>query len=409
MESSDEVATQATDITQTESTQSETKPECSTTEAKTSFVMPGKDKQLEKVEDLDQEAIQELKTNVATITSIKLSGHSYGLEACQHIGDILADATKLTHVDFSNCFIGKLKDQIPENLKALLKNLEGRTNIYLVDLSDNAFGPAGVPGFETFIKNTPSIKVLNMINCGLGPMGGTSLAEFLKASQVKLFELRCGRNRLENKGFSEIAAVVKEMGTLKTLEVPQNFVKEGMIEMIQALQHNPDLEFVHIHDNWLKEGAIDELVTYLKSHAKNIKSLNFSDCDIGGLGVKKIIRALGNGASRETIEYIYLNYNDVERTKTHQFIFDVFRACKSLKSVSYIGNLMKSELKNKLVDQFKASGQELTLIEPSEDDEEMSDEEDDGEELSDEDEEGDDDDQDGAKQIQDMLNNLSLE
>lgn len=287
------------------------------------FVMPGKDRQLEKVEDLDSAAIAELKEKVSNITSIKLSGHSYGLAACEHIGEILADAHKLTHIDFSNCFIGKLKDQILYNLKALLKHLEGR-NIVYVDFSDNAFGPSGVPGFESFIKNTPSIKTLRMINCGLGPSGGTSLAEFLKVSNVKLTDFRIGRNRLENKGFSEIASVIKEMGSLVNVEVPQNFVKEGMLDMIDALKHNPNLEYVHIHDNWLKEGAIKEFCTFLKSTTK-LRSLNFSDCDIGGLGVKKIIRALGTSASRDTIEEVLLNYNEVERTKTGRYIFNIFR------------------------------------------------------------------------------------
>lgn len=111
------------------------------------------------------------------------------------------------------------------------------------------------------------------------------------------------------------------MGSLKIIEVPQNFVKEGMLDMIDALKSNPDLEYVHIHDNWLKEGAIKEFSVYLKSHAKYIKSLNISDCDIGGFGVKKIIRALGNSESKSTIEEIYLNYNDVERTKTARYIF----------------------------------------------------------------------------------------
>ena len=157
MESTDEVATQHTDTVE------DAKMEEQKIDDSKSFVMPGKDKQLEKVEDLDSEAISELKSKASTITHIKLSGHSYGLEACEHIGDILEEAKNLTHIDFSNCFIGKLKDQILYNLKALLKNLEGRSITY-VDFSDNAFGPSGVPGFESFIKNTPSIQTLKMTN-----------------------------------------------------------------------------------------------------------------------------------------------------------------------------------------------------------------------------------------------------
>lgn len=53
-------------------------------------------------EDLDQEAVSRLKEMVPNLTSITLSGHSYGLEACKFIGGILADAPKIKVSELNN-------------------------------------------------------------------------------------------------------------------------------------------------------------------------------------------------------------------------------------------------------------------------------------------------------------------
>lgn len=365
-------------------------------------------------QDLDTDAIDKLKGMVESLTTITLSGHSYGLEACKFLGDIIKDAKNLKvgfgynrvqRINFSNIFIGKLKEEIPENLKALLQGIVGK-DIDYVDLSDNAFGPSGVPGFDFFIKSTPSIKVLKMINCGLGPFGGPKLAECLIEGKLQLTEFYGSRNRLEDVGFKSVAEALKQMGSLVSLEMMNNFAKkEGMIAMIDACKSNPTLERIHIHDNWLKEEAIKEYVVLIES-LDSLKSINISDCDIGGLGVKKIIRALKNSKSKDVIEEVYCNYNDVERTKTAKFIFGVFRDCKNLKLVSFIGNMIKTQLKKEYMEEYEKADKTLLLL-----DEEEELDEDDDEELSEEDEEGEDeaDEADPAKELETQLKDLKLE
>jgi len=339
-----------------------------------------------------------------------LSGHSYGLEVCQFIGGLIKDAPNIKKINFSNSFIGKLKEEIPVNLKALLEGVAGK-DIDEVDLSDNAFGPSGIPGFDFFLKSTPSIKKLRMINCGLGPMGGAALANCLKEGGLKLTEFYAGRNRLESTGYTALAEVLKDMGTLVKLEMPQNFVKkEGMISMMAALSMNTGLEHVHIHDNWLKEEAIKEFCGFIRS-SSSLKSLNISDCDIGGLGVKKIVRAIGVSKSRESIEEFLCNYNEVERTSTAKFIFNVLRVCPNLKHVSFIGNLIKAQLKKEFKEEFAKTGRTLILNEETEEQDPDEEEDVEDEELSDDDEDEEDDekDTDEAKELENMFENLHLE
>jgi Ran GTPase-activating protein (RanGAP) involved in mRNA processing and transport len=45
-----------------------------------------------------------------------------------------------------------------------------------VNLSDNAFGPAGIKSFDFLLRELKSLKTLKVTNCGLGPEGGEMIA-----------------------------------------------------------------------------------------------------------------------------------------------------------------------------------------------------------------------------------------
>lgn len=232
-----------------------------------------------------------LKAKVGSLTHIKLSGHSYSQEVCAYIGEILKEATNITHVDFSDLFTGRMKDELYLCLKELCTPLMDKS-LVMLDLSHNAFGPSGIPGFDFLLEQSQSLKSLRVMNCGLGPTGGKALAEAMAKGGLKLTDFQAGRNRLEDTGYTAIAGVIKDMGTLEKLVAPQNFVKKaGMLAMMDALVSNPDLTHIEIHDNWLKEEAITGLKNFITT-SNGLIYLNISDCDIGGVGVKQIIRRL---------------------------------------------------------------------------------------------------------------------
>jgi Ran GTPase-activating protein 1 len=81
-----------------------------------------------------------------------------------------------------------------------------KNNIESLNISDNAFGPDGVRSFELLLREMPSLKILNVSNCGLGPEGGEMIAKALADNaQLKLSYFSAGRDRLENKGISALA------------------------------------------------------------------------------------------------------------------------------------------------------------------------------------------------------------
>ena len=67
----------------------------------------------------------------------------------------------------------------------------------------------------------PTLQVLKVNNCGLGPEGGAMIAAALAQNQaLKLRQFEAGRDRLENKGIMALAKVFGDLGSLEVVHVP---------------------------------------------------------------------------------------------------------------------------------------------------------------------------------------------
>lgn len=75
-------------------------------------------------------------------------------------------------------FTGRLKTEIPLILVSLLTALSGKNIVYL-NLSDNAFGPAGAEPLVPFLTNNSTLTELHLNNNGLGIGGAKIIAATL--------------------------------------------------------------------------------------------------------------------------------------------------------------------------------------------------------------------------------------
>ena len=88
------------------------------------------------------------------------------------------------------------------------------------------------------------------------------IAEALRANtELKLKHFEAGRDRLESKGISALAAEFSRMGSLEVVHVPQNGIKEeGMSMLLESLASGcQKLRVLRINDNWLKKGSAKPL------------------------------------------------------------------------------------------------------------------------------------------------------
>ena len=121
--------------------------------------------------------------NTKTIAKIRCGGNSYSREACEYIAEIIktkGDHESFWHADFSNMFVGRKLDELPDSTGLLVDAIKVYTITHLY-MSDNAFGPNGVVKFNTQLATGFfSLTHLHLLNCGLGPEGTEMVAEALR-------------------------------------------------------------------------------------------------------------------------------------------------------------------------------------------------------------------------------------
>lgn len=211
--------------------------------------------------------------------------------------------------DFADIFTGRLITEIPTALSALCDSLIDKEHLVEVNLSDNAFGGRSVDPIVPFLSKNPSFQIFRLNNNGLGPEGGTVIADALRDNAAvrkaipaeKRSSLRvvvCGRNRLEDGSASAWAEAFAAHGTLVEVRLPQNGIRmAGSAALADGLAKNASLELLDLQDNTLSQPGDQAFASALPSWP-DLHTLNFSDCVLSEDGeIPQVIEALAKGSN----------------------------------------------------------------------------------------------------------------
>jgi len=211
--------------------------------------------------------------------------------------------------DFADIFTGRLISEIPIALSALCDSLIDKEHLVEVNLSDNAFGGRSVDPIVPFLSKNPSFQIFRLNNNGLGPEGGTVIADALRDNAAmrkaipaeKRSNLRilvCGRNRLEDGSASAWAEAFAAHGTLVEVRMPQNGIRmAGSAALAEGLATNPGLELLDLQDNTLSQPG-DKAFANALSSWPDLHTLNFSDCVLSEDGeIPQVIETLAKGSN----------------------------------------------------------------------------------------------------------------
>ncbi|KAI8365829.1 hypothetical protein EDC96DRAFT_553267 [Choanephora cucurbitarum] len=250
---------------------------------------------------------------------IKLSGNTLGVEASQALGEALKTKTHLKQALLSDIFTGRLLDEIPLALKALCDAFE-QVDLLELDLSDNAFGPAGARPLIDFLSNTKTLHTLRLNNNGLGLGGGAMVAQALQAcadnakAENRASPLRtiiCGRNRLEDGSSQALARAFSSHGTLEVVRMPQNGIRpDGIRTIVQGLRDCKNLKHLDLQDNTFTVKGSKALAAALPSWPQ-LEILNVSDCLLSRRGGIAVFEALARGENKQ-IKELLLQYNEIQ-------------------------------------------------------------------------------------------------
>lgn len=203
----------------------------------------------------------------------------------------------------------------------MLDALANHTSLIEIDLSDNAFGGRLADTLVNFVSNNTSFQIFKLNNNGMGPAGGTIVAQALSANADKckaegkdssLRVVICGRNRLENGSAKAWAEAYSKHGGLREVRMFQNGIRmEGIAALAEGLAKNPKLEVLDLQDNTATRTGTRSIVKVLESWP-GLKVLNLSDCLISSAGGIALATALASGTNKK-LERLQLQYGEFDK------------------------------------------------------------------------------------------------
>lgn len=283
-------------------------------------------------------------------TQVNAGGNSWGVEACKCLSEKLRKVKTLEVAKLDDMFTGRLASEIPQSMEYLVDALLDLPKLHTVDFSDNAFGIATIAPLERFLSRHVPLQHLYLANNGFGPEAGSRVGLALEKLAVLKHEQNgpplttvvCGRNRLENGSMAAWAAFIKSHGTLKTLKLYQNGIRQEGVDQLmrEGLAHSPLLQTLDMQDNTFTEFGSRALAEVL-SNWPSLKELGVSDCLLsaeGSLGLaKELVRYADN------LETLRLQYNEIDEKGLATLLSAVEANLKKLKLLELNGNCFSEE------------------------------------------------------------------
>lgn len=295
----------------------------------------------------------------------------------------------------ADIFTGRLISEIPEALAALLTALLTLKHLHTVDLSDNAFGGRLADTLSDFYSRAGPLRHLLLNNNGLGPVGGTIVANSIRElAKIKaenstfppLETIVCGRNRLENGSMEAWAEAYAAHKSLKTVKMVQNGIRqEGINQLLRrGLSENLGLQTLDLQDNTFTVTGAQALAGVV-TNWEGLLELGVGDCLLSARGGVLLGEALAKQKNK-ALKTIRLQYNDIDLKGAQAIHAAIGPALPKLQRLELNGNKFPED--DPVVEHMREIFEERGFgeLDSLSDMEESSDEEDDGA-ASDEEEE----------------------
>uniref|UniRef100_A0A3Q1ML29 Ran GTPase-activating protein 1 n=2 Tax=Bos taurus TaxID=9913 RepID=A0A3Q1ML29_BOVIN len=286
------------------------------------------------------------------LEALRLEGNTVGVEAARVIAKALEKKPELKRCHWSDMFTGRLRSEIPPALISLGEGLiTAGAQLVELDLSDNAFGPDGVRGFEALLKSSAcfTLHELKLNNCGMGIGGG------------------------------------KIIGTLEEVHMPQNGINHpGVTALAQAFAINPLLRVINLNDNTFTEKGAVAMAKTLKT-LRQVEVINFGDCLVRSKGAIAIADAIHGGLPK--LKELNLSFGEIKREAALS-VAEAVADKTELEKLDLNGNMLGEEGCEQLQEVLEGFNMAAVLASLSDDEGEDDEDEDEEEEEEEEEEEG---------------------
>ncbi|CAG8984187.1 hypothetical protein HYALB_00004170 [Hymenoscyphus albidus] len=318
------------------------------------FTLEGKGLKLDTAADAEAH-IKPLREMV-DVEEVRLLGNTLGVEACEAIGKVLATKKTLQIANLADIFTGRLLDEIPKAISALLTGLLLLPKLHTINLNDNAFGLKTVKPLVEFLKSHVPLQHLILNNNGLGPYAGIEIADALSALHAKKVEARktdatvpdletviCGRNRLEAGSMEAWARAYSLHNGVKVVKMVQNGIRPQGIQQLltKGLGNAKGIKTLDLQDNTFTIKGSKALAGVVTGWTE-IQELGLGDSLLGSKGAVAFANSLGKGQNKK-LEILRLQFNDITSAGLGVFAEVAKSSLLALKKIELNGNKFSEE------------------------------------------------------------------
>lgn len=283
-----------------------------------------------------EEALAGMLGPDATVTKIKFSTKSFGVEAARIAAKAIRNVRKsLKHADMSDIVAGRPEEEALQALSILCDAL-GEAELESLDLSHNALGEKGIRACAAAFEHQKYLKKIAFQNVGCSVDACQALDDLMQDCQ----NLRCIHllnNMSGDLGAIAIANIISRCPMLEEFRMASSRVMEkGGQALAAALMEVESLRVLDLHDNPLscKCGmAFADLVI----KQTNLNVLNLNDTCLEDTGIEKLALSLAQGAAQ--LERLELELNEI----TPEGAAELGAALRTLEKLKYL-NLKENEL-----------------------------------------------------------------
>ena len=254
--------------------------------------------------------------HVPQLTELELAKVQMGEKECAALAASLQYLNKLKRLDMANNALG-------HGIIELAKNLNSVPNLTWLKLSDTNIGEDEASALACALKDVPELSILSLGSNPLGrgvmdlvqhlcsvPKPKEDLSPCLDGVQMtKLIDLDLWNVKMGEKECAALAASLQYLNKLKRLDMANNALGHGIIELAKNLNSVPTLTILDLENTNMGEDEASALARALKD-APELRILSLGSNPLGR-GVRDLVQHL---SSVPKLMFLYLD--GVPMTKT---------------------------------------------------------------------------------------------
>ncbi|PNP53808.1 hypothetical protein THARTR1_05932 [Trichoderma harzianum] len=313
------------------------------------FSLEGKGLKLDTAQDIEPHIAALVA--LEDVEEVRFLGNTLGVGACERLGEVLATKKSIKSANFADLFTGRLLNEIPAGISAILTAILNHPHLTTVNLNDNAFGLNTQAPLVAFLSAHVPLQHLYLNNNGLGPHAGILVADALSELHAKKEAARkegkqvpdletviCGRNRLESGSMAAWAKAYSLHNKIQEIKMVQNGIRqEGISRLLsEGLNTASQLRILDLQDNTFTIMGAEALAKVVPNW-EDIRELGVGDSLLSDEGARLLAKSLLKGKNTK-LETLRLQYNEIKADGVRALANATKAALPALKRIELNGN-----------------------------------------------------------------------